>query len=109
MPVLMVKGNDIIYKCPGCGWHSLPVKIGVKTERFWEWNGDVDKPTISPSVKHFYPGSVYKAHPNMPAFCCHYHIKNGNIEFCNDCTHEHNSKTLPMQQFTEAEIKLHEG
>ncbi len=77
----LIDGNGVehlIYHCPGCKHnHSVP------TER-WNWNRSVESPTLSPSVRHFFP-----AIKNIPEeTICHYFIKNGNIEFCGDCKHD---------------------
>lgn len=42
-----VKG--IAFRCPcGCGYESwLPV---TKGERGWDWNGDFDNPSLTPSI-----------------------------------------------------------
>lgn len=37
------------FLCPNCGaWHAVPVKPGHGTG--WNWNGDREKPTLSPSM-----------------------------------------------------------
>ena len=108
MPVVLRKHDHLEYKCPACGHHGLPVKIGTKEDRFWDWNGDTEKPTIRPSVKHIYPESHYTQHPNCPQFICHYHITNGMIEFCGDCTHDKKGQTFPLEAFSEAEVKMRE-
>lgn len=105
--VILTKDGHLYYHCPGCkGCHAIPVLIGKKEDKHWEWNGDLEKPTVAPSVKHFYPDSHYQAHPGLAHFCCHYHIRNGNIEYCSDCSHDHNGKTVPLPPFSEAEVKL---
>ena len=56
----------------------------------WEWNGDLNNPTVSPSIRISYP-----ANPNaLEEFkewrlerCCHMFVKDGKIQFLNDCTH----------------------
>lgn len=106
MPVVMVRNNNLIYHCHHCGLHSIPVLIGRKEDKSWEWNGDHEKPTVKPSVNHFYPDSHYEQHPNCPKYRCHYFISNGNIEYCSDCTHEHAGKVMALIPFTEAEVKL---
>lgn len=100
--------GQLYYRCPGCGGaHSIPVAIGEKKEREWKWDGDLEKPTVTPSVKHFYPESYYKEHPGLAQFCCHYFITKGVIEYCGDCTHEHSGKHVPLSTFSEAEVKMH--
>lgn len=49
-------GNEnagLIYVCPcGCGNVSaIPVRLGEKVQGSWQWNGDVEKPTLSPSIQ----------------------------------------------------------
>jgi len=74
----------------------------------WTWNGDVEKPTLKPSVLsqcgHYAPQFQQGEHcwctnPNDYAFkCyrCHTWINDGNAQFLDDCSHEHKGKTLPL-------------
>lgn len=108
MPVALLKGDYLEYRCPACGWHDIPVKIGEKLEKFWEWNGDLERPTISPSVKHFHNGfPADERQPEVAPYCCHYFIKNGNIEYCGDCSHDKAGQTMALIPFTDTEVKLH--
>lgn len=86
------------YRCPACGSHSVPIMEKEKIPYHWEWNGDLEKPTLSPSVKHYHNGYPEEG---IPAFCCHYFIRNGNIEFCGDCTHDKSGQTLPLPEFND--------
>lgn len=66
----------------GCFELMLPVLVGNQT-RFgtpnWNWNGDVDKPTIRPSV-------LTRGYN----FTCHSWINDGVMQFLTDTTgHEH--------------------
>jgi len=110
MNTAVIKGDHLQYKCHACGWHSVPVKIGTKADKFWQWNGSLEKPTISPSVKHYHNGYPKEEGCDaVPAFCCHYIITDGVIAFCGDCTHDKSGQVLPMIPYTEAEVKLHES
>lgn len=74
--------QHVIYKCPGCKHlHTVPADR-------WNWNGDVDKPTLSPSVRHFitFPEGTKRA--GQQQTICHYFIRDGRIEFCGDCEHD---------------------
>ncbi len=71
------------FNCPGCNeTHTITTR--------WTFNGDLDNPTVSPSIRIFHP-----ANPNEPEefkeyrkeHMCHSYIKNGKIEFLPDCTH----------------------
>ncbi|MGE5679492.1 MAG: DUF6527 family protein [Bacillota bacterium] len=85
------------YHCPGCKHlHSIPtneftLEGGYKGPT-WDFNGDLENPTFYPSVKHkWYEGNDQKI--------CHYFIKEGNVEFCIDSTHELAGKTVPLEAF----------
>lgn len=73
-------GNGLLYvayACPGCKYnHHVPA------ER-WHWNGSIDFPTLSPSVKHFVPACGNSLEETI----CHYFIVDGKINFCDDCKH----------------------
>ena len=105
MQLAVIKGNELEYKCHACGWHSVPVKIGVKEDKFWQWNGSLEKPTISPSVNHSHGG--YKG--EIKPFRFHYIITDGVIAYCGDCTHNKSGQTLPMIPYTDTEVKLHKN
>jgi hypothetical protein len=51
----------------------------------WKWNGDTEKPTISPSILS-----------DNQQVRCHSFVREGKIEFLNDCTHEHAGQTLDL-------------
>lgn len=81
----------VIYFCPGCKYnHSVPSKR-------WNWNKNVDKPTLSPSVRHFIPEHTDEDGTKTPErTICHYHIKAGIISYCDDCQHELKGKTVEL-------------
>jgi ribosomal protein L34E len=92
MPKVAVRqhGKDqyVWYYCPGCKQLH-----GVPSER-WHWNGDVESPTLTPSVRHYIPaveGRVEKT-------TCHYHVVAGKIEFCADCEHELKGQKVELQE-----------
>lgn len=84
--------------CPGCEeMHVLP--------NGWTFDGNVDRPTYSPSFKHTGvakrdtpEGWVYPrddAGKPLPR-CCHYFIRAGRIEFCADSTHPLAGQTVDL-------------
>lgn len=81
------------YYCPGCkcGHGYLPVTIGLdpakKIASHWQWNGDIDNPTLSPSVN---------VEPQEPKYQCHHHVRNGKIEFLQDCYHALAGQTVDL-------------
>lgn len=57
----------------------------------WNWNGDVENPTLSPSIL------TTCQLPNKP-LRCHCFVRNGMIEYLSDCNHEFASQTLPLRE-----------
>lgn len=60
-------------------YHYLPVyREGQEkwSEKCWQWNGSLDKPTLTPSIL---------------ATCenarCHSYVTDGRIQFLSDCSH----------------------
>lgn len=73
--------------CPGCKNSHLVYMTGkVK----WSFNGNMDKPTFSPSL--LVNGDL--SNPSSPR--CHSFIRNGVWEFLPDCTHELAGKKVKM-------------
>lgn len=84
-----------IYRCPGCKHnHSVPA------ER-WHWNGDVERPTLSPSVRHFIPAEDGRPEQTL----CHYFVRDGIIEFCSDCGHDLKGQKVELPDIDEQEEK----
>ncbi len=80
--------------CPGCeGMHYIAVEKPLSNGAKWAFNGDIEKPTFSPSVNIKVPGSV--AEEIVPEQC-HYFITDGQIRFCGDCTHGLSGQTVPL-------------
>lgn len=84
-------GRVLLYLCPGCECtHGADIdQPNPLTGAKWTWNGDVDKPTVSPSVNY----------PNRPR--CHFHIREGRIEYCGDCDHPLAGQTVDLPDVTE--------
>lgn len=91
MPKVFVEpdNGNIMWRCPGCGTtHAADDR--------WKFNGDLEKPTLSPS---------YLATQDWmnPPRKCHCFIRDGQIQFCNDCTHKLNGQTVDMIEFIPGE------
>lgn len=84
--------KHVWYYCPGCKRLH-----GVPAER-WNWNGDTEKPTLSPSVRHFIPEGEHG--PSRTT--CHYFVREGRIEYCGDCEHELSGKNVDMVDVVDA-------
>jgi len=116
--------------CPGCSqMHPvhIPAPDGARPNRpTWEWDGNVEQPTFSPSLlcyssahlcgdEHLVPcaggecghlghrvledGSLAVGGPHTadPAWGnCHSFIRAGRWEFLSDCAHELAGQTVPL-------------
>lgn len=76
------------YYCPGCKHNH-----GVPSKR-WNWNCDIDKPTLQPSVRHYIPQSDFGPEKTL----CHYFVVNGQIRYCGDCQHSLNNQIVDMAE-----------
>lgn len=86
-------------QCPGCqaakGWGGLH-QIGVLGPagepaygKQWEWDRDLETPTVSPSILVTGRGT------------CHSFLKNGQWQFLADCTHPLAGQTVDMVDLPE--------
>jgi hypothetical protein len=79
----------------------------------WQFNGNVDCPTYTPSFKHSgvqtvkdaqgkWTGEwVYDAAGKPLQECCHYILTNGVLNFCGDCTHSMAGQSVPLPELPE--------
>ncbi len=106
--VKLFESNGIQYikfDCPGCkDTNVIGVKGDSSFEPIWNFNGDTEKPTISPSIlartghfaRHFNKDNEtcwcdYNKENEPSSFSCyicHSYVTNGVIEFLGDCTHD---------------------
>lgn len=85
--------GQIMYWCDGCQQHHMvTTKHKNKNGAQWGFNGSFDKPTFKPSVNiHIQYGEVGK-----PDTRCHHFVREGNIQYLNDCTHDMKGQTVPL-------------
>lgn len=113
----IARGNDgdvfLMFWCPGCEKYHGPRIESTLGRSVWAWNGDRERPTLSPSVlvrsghhvpEHM-PGSpcwcTYNAeHPEQPTsfkcYVCHSFVTDGRIQFLSDCTHALAGQTVDL-------------
>jgi hypothetical protein len=109
--------NIVLFHCPGCECahqvHVNPEKNEL-TGASWGWNGSMDAPTFSPSIKvtgtdmtaqgradydAWYAAGCPKPAPESfetQPMCCHSFVLDGNIQFLGDCTHKLANQTVPI-------------
>lgn len=95
-----VKDGHICFYCPGCKCaHCIP----ITGPRAWNWNGDVENPTITPSLRIFSPAipdtAEYKGLPERTH--CHVVVTNGQLNFCGDSAHELKGTSVPCPEWRE--------
>jgi cytochrome c1 len=133
--ILRRAGAMLIFKCPGCqGNHGVRIRAlsspGDSNGPGWEWNGDAERPTFSPSVlirSYRYPHpfepdanpehaeirNAFKrpendghewmmSHPKWGTVC-HSFVRDGQIEFLADCTHGLAGQTAPLLPWPDEE------
>lgn len=109
-----IDGNGhkhLAFLCPGCG---MPHSIIITGDKAWGWNGDVEKPTFTPSIlvqhEEWTPPvtsenlAQWKASPwvqHKVEKVCHSFVTSGRIEFLTDCTHELAGKTVDLPPWKE--------
>lgn len=85
-------GKHVVYRCPGCGMeHRIPFEKPQTNKAIWGFNGDVEAPTLTPSI-NARTGPFPDGHIDI----CHHFVRNGQIEFCPDSNHHLSSKTVNM-------------
>ena len=102
--------GGLVYLCP-CGDHH-------RVTAAWGFNGDMERPTFTPSVLvrsgHYAPGArsedcwctYNKEHPDDAApftcYVCHSFVTDGQVHFLSDCTHALAGQTVPLPDWPEA-------
>ena len=104
---------DFLFFCPGCKcghgvWTTNRNGVGAN----WTFNGNMEKPTFSPSIlirSHMWTPPVTPE--NMAEWdkapwpqtkvetVCHSFVRDGMIQFLGDCTHELKGQTVPLPDF----------
>lgn len=81
-------------ECPACGYGHL-----FWTEREpglpkWSFDGNLEQPTFSPSMLVNASKTDPVGHPR-----CHSFVKNGKIQFLDDCSHSMKGQTVDLTEF----------
>ena len=73
--------------CPGCKcYHSFETE--GNRDHNWQFNGDIEKPTFTPSLKV----TMYN-----PKRVCHLSVQGGKIKYLSDCYHSLAEQTIEME------------
>ena len=80
-------GKIMFFWCPGCDdLHSAR----VEGDHAWQWNGSLDKPALSPSI--------LVGTNDFKDKRCHSYMKDGQMQFLDDCYHELKGQTVPLPE-----------
>ncbi|HRH60095.1 MAG TPA: DUF6527 family protein [Chitinophagaceae bacterium] len=87
--------GEYLFYCPGCLCsHSFHTEQNDKPK--WTFNGDLMNPTFSPSLRVQWVKVNDETGDFEKKMLCHLFVRNGKIEFLNDCTHELAGKICEM-------------
>lgn len=105
-------GGGPTFWCPGCQQlHRILVDGVSEAGPRWQWNGDAERPTITPSI--LVQGVVPLTDAELDAYergeplpqpvprVCHVFVTDGRIQFLGDCTHSLAGQTVPMPDLPE--------
>lgn len=83
-------GNvSYVFRCPGCKkLHIFVTKSKDGQCPTWQFNGNEDVPTFSPSLLN----------TDNKSERCHLFVRDGKIEYLSDCTHHLAGQTVEMEE-----------
>lgn len=96
--------SHFVFYCPGCGrTHWYYVGPGFVHPRRWEFNGNIDLPSFTPSLRNSIQDVDEEGEPKVdqngnPVMVtkCHLYVTAGKISYCGDCQHALNGQTVDM-------------
>ena len=90
-PIKLSKTEDkkgFSFQCPGCNCAHF-IQTNRSFTPCWSFNNDVNNPTVSPSIRvNLGKGGL-----------CHSFVKDGDIQFLGDCTHDLKNKTVRLPEW----------
>lgn len=82
------------FYCPGCKIDHAVYTKGEKSTWDWNWNGNEELPTISPSILVKFPFEDRE-------ITCHSFVRDGKIQYLSDCSHTLAGQTLELPNYSE--------
>lgn len=73
-------GPMLWFWCPGCQMYHM-------FDKRWQWNGDIDRPTFTPSL-------LCDEHGDRR---CHSFVTDGKINYLSDCHHALAGQSVEME------------
>lgn len=85
------------FYCPGCKHEHVYLVINDGSQ--WQFNGNMESPTFTPSLLNVEKGLNEKTGAfDVEKSRCHLFVTNGKIIYCGDCTHELKGQTIELQE-----------
>lgn len=95
------EGRSVRFMCPGCEEHHI-CRVDGQSRPCWGFNGNMDAPTLTPSVLVTYngpdAGQVDADGFRAPPAICHSYVTDGRIQFLGDSTHHLAGQTVPLPE-----------
>jgi hypothetical protein len=88
-------------KCPAGHDHYINTKVPNHKNAQWNFNGNLDSPTFTPSINErtgYYVNPEMYADAKNESYHCHFVVTDGKIYFCGDCSHELKGQTLDLPE-----------
>lgn len=85
----------LLFRCPGC---NTAHTVKIEGPGSWGWNGDITKPTFTPSVLVTYDGAD-AGQDGAPPKTCHSFVTDGRIQYLSDCTHALAGQTVDLPEW----------
>jgi hypothetical protein len=108
--------RSMMFEFPGCDMAHM-VNVSGQGGPIWSWNGSMDSPTFSPSIRVTYDHMSEAGRAQGKAFCeqhgryptneenpydvndvCHSFVTDGRIQFLGDCTHALAGQTVDLPE-----------
>lgn len=114
-PILQqINEYTLEFYCPGCKMmHCVYLKHPNNRQASWDWNMCSKSPTFSPSLLISGTARITDAERDTlmaggtidpRPYTCHFFIRDGQLQFLGDCTHDLKGKTLPMVDIPEDDL-----
>lgn len=97
--------QGLSFYCNGC---KQTHTVNFHPSNQWQFNDDIEKPTLTPSVlvKYRHPKGYSNDNPAPLGYdgeyvtdICHSFVTDGNIQYLSDCTHELAGQTIELPEF----------
>ena len=93
--------------------HCVYLEHEKNKQASWSWDGNVTEPTFSPSLSISGVARITNEERDIlmtggtitpRPYKCHFFIREGNLIYLGDCTHDHKNKTIGMVDIPEDDL-----